>query len=73
MKVSFEYGHGLMTAESGFYRHFYSRRNCPDPPYIPEDRLRQKPLESIRNPMGMEPLSKLAHKGSKVTIIFRTV
>ena len=42
----------------------------PDPPYIPENELEAKTLESIRNPIGMEPLNKLAKKGSKVTIIF---
>ena len=71
MKVSFEYGHGLMTAELPDSTDiFIPGETVPDPPYIPEDQIEAKTLESIRNPMGMEPLSKLAHKGSKVTIIF---
>mgnify|MGYP000674205853 FL=1 len=49
---------------------FIPGETVADPPCIPEDQLVEKTLESIRNPMGMEPLSKLAHKGSKVTIIF---
>ena len=71
MKVSFEYGHGLMTADLPDSTDiFIPGETVPDPPYIPEDQIEAKTLESIRNPMGMEPLSKLAHKGSKVTIIF---
>ena len=71
MKVSFEYGHGLMTAKLPDSTDiFIPGETVPDPPYIPEDQIEAKTLESIRNPMGMEPLSKLAHKGSKVTIIF---
>ena len=71
MKVSFEYGQGLMTAELPDSTDiFIPGQTVPDPPSIPEDQIEAKTLESIRNPMGMEPLSKLAHKGSKVTIIF---
>ena len=71
MKLSFEYGQGLMTADLPDSTDiFIPGETVPDPAYIPEDQLVEKTLESIRNPMGMEPLSKLAHKGSKVTIIF---
>ena len=44
-------------------------KTVPDPPYIPEDLVEEKTRESVRNPIGMEPLSRLAHKGSKVTIV----
>ena len=71
MKLSFEYGAGLMAAELPDNTDvFIPGETVADPPCIPEDQLVEKTLESIRNPMGMEPLSKLAHKGSKVTIIF---
>ena len=71
MKLSFEYGAGLMAAELPDNTDvFIPGETVADPPCIPEDRLVEKTLESIRNPMGMEPLSRLAHKGSKVTIIF---
>ena len=71
MKLSFEYGAGLMAAELPDNTDvFIPGETVADPPCIPEDQLVEKTLESIRNPMGTEPLSKLAHKGSKVTIIF---
>lgn len=41
-----------------------------DPPCIPEELIEEETLKSIRNPIGMEPLDKLARKGSKVTIVF---
>lgn len=71
MNVALEYGHGTVNVtlpDSADI--FIPGETVPDPPYIPEDQLVEKTLESIRNPMGMEPLSELAHKGSKVTIIF---
>ena len=71
MKLSFEYGHGTVAAELPEDTDvFIPGETIPDPPYIPEDQLEEKTLESIRNPIGMEPLSKLAKKGSKITIIF---
>ena len=71
MKLSFEYGHGTVMAELPDSTDvFIPGETIPDPPYIPEDQLEAKTLESIRNPIGMEPLTKLAKKGSKVTIIF---
>ena len=66
MKLSFEYGAGLMAAELPDNTDvFIPGETVADPPCIPEDQLVEKTLESIRNPMGMEPLSKLAHKGSQ--------
>ncbi|MEY8351907.1 lactate racemase domain-containing protein [Lachnospiraceae bacterium 54-53] len=71
MNVELEYGQGTVnvtlpdTADI-----FIPGETVADPPYIPEDQLVEKTLESIRNPMGMEPLSRLAKKGSKITIVF---
>ena len=71
MKLDFEYGQGTISANLPDTTDvFIPGVTVPDPPHIPEDELEAKTLESIRNPIGMEPLSELAHKGSKVTIIF---
>ena len=71
MKISFEYGQGLMDAELPDTTDvFVPGETIPDPPCIPEELLEEKTLESLRNPIGMEPLSKLAKKGMKVTIVF---
>jgi len=71
MKLQFEYGHGFVNAELPDDTDvFIPGETIADPPYIPEDQLEAKTLESIRNPIGMEPLTRLAKKGSKVTIIF---
>ena len=71
MKLEFEYGQGLMAAELPDNTDvFIPGVTVPDPPCIPEEELEAKTLESIRNPIGMPPLTELAHKGSKVTIIF---
>lgn len=71
MKLNFEYGHGTMAADlpDELTDVFIPGETVPDPPYIPEDQLVEKTRESILHPIGMEPLSKLAKKGSKVTII----
>lgn len=71
MKLQFEYGHGFVNAELPDDTDvFIPGETIADPPYIPEDQLEARTLESIRNPIGMEPLTRLAKKGSKVTIIF---
>lgn len=71
MKLEFEYGKGTIQANLPDNTDvFIPGETIPDPPCIPEDQLEEKTLESIRNPMGMEPLSKLAFKGAKVTIVF---
>jgi len=70
-KLSFEYGHGMMEAllpDSTDV--FIPGETVPDPPHIPEELIYEKTRESVRNPIGMEPLSQLARKGSKVTIVF---
>jgi len=71
MNVALEYGQGTVnvtlpdTADV-----FIPGETVADPAFIPEEQLIEKTLESIRNPMGMEPISRLAKKGSKVTIVF---
>jgi nickel-dependent lactate racemase len=71
MKLDFEYGQGTMSANLPDNTDiFIPGKTIPDPAYIPEDKLVEMTRKSIQNPIGMEPFSKLAHKGSKVTIIF---
>lgn len=71
MKLSFEYGHGLIAANLPDNTDvFIPGETIPDPPFIPEDFLEEKTLESLRNPIGMEPLTKSAKQGSKVAIVF---
>ena len=71
MKLSFEYGHGMMDAQLPDNTDiFIPGETVEDPPCIPESELEERTLHSLRNPIGMEPLSKLAKKGSKVTIVF---
>lgn len=71
MKLSFEYGHGLMDANLPDDTDvFIAGETVADPPYIPEDQIEEKTLKAMRNPYGMEPLTELAKEGSKVVIIF---
>ena len=65
MRIDFEYGTGVMGAElpDELTDVFIPGKTVPDPPYIPEDLVEDKTRESVRNPIGMEPLSRLAHKG----------
>lgn len=72
MKVNFEYGQGLMTANLPDDRTdvFIPGETVADPPFIPEHQLEEETRKSILNPIGMDPISKLVKKGSKVTIIF---
>jgi nickel-dependent lactate racemase len=70
-KISFEYGHGTMEAQLPDHTDvFIPGETVPDPPHIPEELVYEKTLESLRNPIGMEPLTQLARQGSKVTIVF---
>lgn len=70
MELEFEYGKGTMRAVLPDSTDvFVPGETVSDPPFIPETQLREATLRSIRSPIGMEPLSELAHKGSKVTII----
>lgn len=69
MRLEFEYGQGTMAAELPDNTDvFIPGVTVADPPYL-ED-VQAATLESIRKPIGMEPLSQLAFKGAKVAIIF---
>ena len=69
MKLEFEYGHGTMSANlPDDCDVFIPGQTVPDPPYLKDPYAAT--LESLNNPIGMEPLSKLAKKGDKVTIVF---
>jgi len=71
MKLEFEYGHGVMPAELPDSTDiFIPGQTVPDPPCIPENQLIAETLQSIRSPIGMEPLSKTAFPGAKCVIIF---
>lgn len=70
MKLNFEWGRGTMEANLPDNTDvFIPGETVKDPDYIPEEKLEEAYLTSLRNPIGMEPLSKLAHKGSKVVFI----
>ncbi|MBS6956196.1 MAG: DUF2088 domain-containing protein [Enterocloster asparagiformis] len=71
MNLEFEYGQGMMSAclpDSTDL--FIPGETVKDPDCIPQERLEEAYLESLRNPIGMPPLGELAHRGSKVTIVF---
>lgn len=71
MRLNFEYGNGFKSAELPDNTDiFIPGETVLDPPCIPEDKIVEETLKSIRNPIGMPPLTKLAKKGSKVVIIF---
>lgn len=71
MKLDFEYGAGLMSAELPENTDvFIPGVTVADPLCIPDELIEEETLKSIRNPIGMETLDKLAKKGSKVTIVF---
>ncbi len=72
MKLDFEYGHGMMSANLPDDTDvFVPGETVPDPECLPQDMesLVAATRESVRNPIGMPPLSELAHKGSTVTIV----
>lgn len=71
MELQFEYGHGFMKANLPDNTDvFIPGETVADPPHIPTEQLVEATRESLRNPVGMEPLSKLAFKGAKCVIIF---
>lgn len=71
MKLSFEYGTGMMEASLPDNTDiFVPGETVLDPPHIPLDRIGEETYQSILNPVGMEPISKLVEKGSKVVIVF---
>ncbi len=69
MKLEFEYGQGMMSANLPDNTDvFIPGETVKDPVYLEDVYAATK--ESLLNPLGMEPISKLAHKGSKVVIVF---
>ena len=72
MKLDFEYGHGLMTAELPDSTDvFIPGETVADPPCLPQDwdSLYAATLESIRSPIGMKPLRELAGPGKTVVFV----
>ncbi len=70
MKLEFEYGNGVMSAELPDSTDvFIPGQTVADPPYIPQEHLWEATRASVRDPIGMKPLSELAHKGSKAVIV----
>ena len=66
MKLEFEYGHGLMSANLPDNTDvFIPGVTVPDPDCLPQDwdSLYAATLESIRNPYGMPALKELAAPG----------
>lgn len=71
MKVALEYGHGTVDVNlPDNVDIFIPGETVADPDYIAEDKVVEQTLKSLRNPIGMEPLSKMANPNSKVTIVF---
>ena len=68
----FEYGHGTMGAELPDSTDvFIPGETVADPPCLPQgwDSLYKATQQSVRHPIGMKPLSELAHKGSTAVIV----
>ena len=71
MKLSFEYGHGLMDAILPDNTDvFIPGETVADPAFIPNERLYEETKKSVLNPIGVKPISEQVKKGSKVVIIF---
>ncbi|MCI5839537.1 MAG: lactate racemase domain-containing protein [Peptoniphilaceae bacterium] len=72
MKIDFEYGLGLMSAQLPDNTDiFIPGETIKDPPFIPEEDLEKAYMDSLTHPEGnIKPLSELASPGKKVTIIF---
>ncbi|MGI6368494.1 MAG: lactate racemase domain-containing protein [Anaerolineae bacterium] len=72
MKISLEYGMGMMDANVPDDADvFVPGETVPDPPFLPD------PVEatrhSLRNPIDMPPLAELAKPGDRVSIVFPDV
>lgn len=72
MKLGFEYGQGLMTAElpDATTDVFIPGETVADPPHIPFDHIVEETRRSILNPVGMPPISESVKQGDKVAIVF---
>lgn len=71
MKLQFEYGHGFMSANLPDTTDvFIPGETVPDPQCLPQDfdSLYKATIESLRHPIGMEPLRDLA-VGKKTVVI----
>ena len=69
MKIDFEYGHGTLSANLPDNTDvFIPGETVADPPFLTDPITAT--LESLRNPIGMPPLSASVKKGSKVVIVF---
>lgn len=72
MKLDFEYGHGMMSADLPDNTDvFIPGETVPDPECLPQDwdTLYNETLKSIRNPIGMQPLKELAGEGKTVVFV----
>ena len=72
MKIDFEYGNGLMSATLPENTDvFIPGTTVADPECLEQtwETIYSETLKSIRNPIGMDPLTKLAKKGSTVVFI----
>ena len=72
MKLEFEYGHGLMSANLPDNTDvFIPGVTVPDPECLPQtwEALYDATLESIRNPYGMPALKELAAPGKTVVFV----
>ena len=72
MKLDFEYGNGLMSAELPDGTDvFIPGATVADPPCLPQDwdSLYHETLKSIRNPLGMPALRELAGPGKTVVFV----
>ncbi len=66
----FEYGAGTMGADlPDSTDEFIPGITVKDPDCIPEDQLEEAYIKSIRNPIGMKPVTELVHEGSKVVFV----
>ena len=71
MQVDFEYGIGYMKAELPDSADvFIPGESIKDPEHIPEEKLKEITLHSLRNPTGMHPLRETAGRGNKCVIVF---
>ncbi len=72
MQLQFEYGKDMIAANLPDDTDvFIPGETVADPPCLRQDwdSLYAATQKSVRNPVGMPPLSGLAHKGSRVTIV----
>ncbi len=67
--VQFEYGQGYLEAQlPDSAEIFIPGETVPDPPHLTD--VASATRESILNPIGMPPISKLVGPGAKVTLSF---